>query len=301
MPSRPPPDGSISPETDLSGTTIFVTGATDGIGRVTAVELARRGATVIAHGRSEAKAASLEAELETTAATDFETVLADFTEMDDVRRLADHVEFRYDELDVLLNNAGAYFDTGELTAAGVERTMAVNHLAPFVLTKRLRDPIEAASGRVVTTASAIHYRADLDLDDLESVDEYEGMAAYARSKFANVCFTYELAERLDDATATCFHPGFVPSSGLYRNGSLPVRAFMRVLSSLPRRLTGRFVSGPEDGAEAAVYLATADEVADVSGQYFDGTEPTESAAETYDENLRRRLWTWSESVVGRDV
>ncbi|MGM0397956.1 MAG: SDR family NAD(P)-dependent oxidoreductase [Halobacteriota archaeon] len=297
MSSRPPGDQSITHERNRSAPTVLVTGATDGVGRATALELARRGATVIAHGRSDAKAQSLESALTATEAADFETIIADFTELDEVRDLADHVAFRYDRLDALVNNAGAFFATGELTAEGVERTIAVNHLAPFVLTDRLRDHIEAADGRVVTTTSAIHHRAEFDIADLETTTDYDGMDAYARSKFANVLFTYALAERLDRATANCFHPGFIPSSGLYRNASLPVRLFMAVLSALPSVLTDRFTASTEAGAETAVYLATSGEVADVTGQYFDGTESVESAPETYDEDLQQRLWEWSESVV----
>lgn len=297
MNSTPSVDQSPAATEDLSGSVVLVTGATDGVGRGTALSLGRRGATVLAQGRSEAKAEHLERALARTSASDFETILVDFTDLEAVSGFASDVAARYDRLDVLVNNAGAYFDTGKLTFPGVERTIAVNHLAPFILTTRLLDLVEESEGRIVTTSSEIHRRSDFDIESLETTREYDGMEAYADSKFANVLFTNELAARLDDATTTCFHPGFIPSSGLYRNGSLPVRILMKTLSSLPRTLTSTIVSSPEDGAEAAVYLATSAAVADVSGAYFDGKERTEPARRTEDESLQKRLWVWSESVV----
>lgn len=281
-------------DVDLSDAVVLVTGATDGVGRETALAFGRLGATVVAHGRSPEKAQSLERALSNTAASDFEVHRGDFTDRDAVRDLADHIVATHDRLDVLHNNAAAYFDAGALTDAGVERTIAVNHLAPFVLTNRLEDLIEETGGRVVTTSSAIHGRADFSLDALESTAGYDGMDAYARSKFANVLFTYALADRLEDATATCFHPGFIPGSGLYRNGSLPIRAFMTLLDALPDVLTSWLVSGPEEGAAAAVYLGVAEPVAGETGAYFDQMERAESTPETYDEALQRRLWEWSE-------
>lgn len=282
---------------DLSDQVVVVTGATDGVGRETARSLARLGATVVAHGRTPAKARDLERDLETTGA-DVDVVTADFVDLDQVHDLADHVETSYDRLDVLVNNAGAFFDEGALTDEGVERTIAVNYLAPFVLTTRLRSRIEDSEGRVVTTSSDVHRRADFDLDALETVDDFDGLRAYGRSKFANVLFTYELARRLDGATANCFHPGFIPGSGLYRNGSLPIRFFMGALDALPRTLTSRIVSSSADGAATAVYLAVSAAVADETGGYYDDMELVETAPGTHDEAAQERLWEWSESVSG---
>jgi len=285
---------------DLSEQVVLVTGATDGVGRETALALARLGATVVAHGRSPSKARSLERDLDTTGA-DTEVVTADFVDLDQVHDLADHVESEYDRLDVLVNNAGAFFDEGSLTDEGVERTIAVNHLAPFVLTTRLRSSIEASDGRVVTTSSDVHRRADFDFDALESVGDFDGLRAYGLSKFANVLFTYELARQFEDATANCFHPGFIPGSGLYRNGSLPIRFFMGALDALPRGLTSRIVSSSADGAATAVYLAISDAVAGATGGYYDDMELVETAPGTHDETAQQRLWEWSESVTGLDA
>ncbi|MFW5919269.1 MAG: SDR family NAD(P)-dependent oxidoreductase [Halanaeroarchaeum sp.] len=296
MADRPERIAGITGE-NVDESVVLVTGATDGVGRELALALGRLGATVVAHGRTTEKVRSLERDLEETAATEFVVHRADFTDLDAVRDLADRVTRDYDALDVVYNNAAAYFDAGALTDFGVERTITVNHLAPFVLTDRLRDRIETSGGRVVTTSSAIHGRASFDFDALESLEEYDGMRAYARSKFANVSFTFALADRLDHATATCFHPGFIPGSGLYRNGSLPVRLAMGVLTILPPWLVSKVVANPEDGAAAALYLGHSDDVEDITGAYFEGMERAEAAPETGDESLQRRLWEWSEQFT----
>lgn len=293
MPTRPENVAGVA-DAVREDTVVLVTGATDGVGRETALALGRLGATVIAHGRSASKIRSLERDLAATNAPGFDVMRADFTDLDAVRTLADTVASNADHLDGLYNNAAAYFDTGELTDVGVERTIAVNHLAPFILTNRLRNHVESTGGRVVTTSSAIHTRASFDVDALESVADYDGMDAYARSKLANVLFTFALADRLEDATATCFHPGFIPGSGLYRNGSIPVRAAMAFLSALPTWLVSWLVSDSKDGAAAALYLGLSHEVEGVTGAYFDGMEQTEPATTTRDETLQRDLWEWSE-------
>ena len=293
MTTRPENVAGVA-DAPLDDTVVLVTGATDGVGRETALALGRLGATVIAHGRSASKAQSLERDLAATNAGCFDVLRADFTDLGAVRTLADTVASNADHLDVVYNNAAAYFDTGELTDVGVERTIAVNHLAPFILTNRLRDHVESAGGRVVTTSSATHHRAEFDVDALESVADYDGMDAYARSKLANVLFTFALADRLDDATATCFHPGFIPGSGLYRNGSTPIRAVMRFLSALPTWLVSWLVSDSKDAAASALYLGLSPNVEDVTGAYFDGMEETEPATTTHDETLQRELWEWSE-------
>ncbi|MFB6134185.1 MAG: SDR family NAD(P)-dependent oxidoreductase [Halanaeroarchaeum sp.] len=273
---------------------ILVTGATDGVGREAALGFGRLGATVLAHGRSPEKADSLDRELSATNAADVQTFVADFEHLEEVRKLAASVREQTDRVDVLVNNAGAFFSAAALTDLGVERTFVVNHLAPFVLTHDLLALIEESEGRIVNTASAIHRRGDFDLDELTTVDGYDGMDAYARSKRANVEFTLALADRLEDATTTCFHPGFIPGSGLYREGSLPVRLLMKALDGLPLALTRRFVSTPADGAAAALSLALSPQWESVNGTYFDRTEPADPS--TRGEAFRERLWEWSEAV-----
>ncbi|MFB6082026.1 MAG: SDR family NAD(P)-dependent oxidoreductase [Halanaeroarchaeum sp.] len=296
MRTRPEHRAGVA-DVDRSDVVALVTGATSGVGRETALALGRLGASVIAHGRSPEKMADLERALEATDAAGVRTVKADFLDLDAVRDLAESVRGTEERLDVLVNNAGTYFPAGGLTPDGVERTIVVNHLAPFVLTHRLRGLLEAARGRVVTTSSDVHRRDSFDLAALTSIDDYDGLEAYGCSKFANVLFTKALARRLDDATANCFHPGFIPGSGLYRDASLRVRLLMGLLEAVPKRLTGGFVSTAADGAATAVYLAVSDDVADETGAYFDDLERVDPAPATRDESRQEDLWEWSEETT----
>jgi NAD(P)-dependent dehydrogenase (short-subunit alcohol dehydrogenase family) len=288
-----PEVGASVQHRDLSGTTALVTGATSGVGREVAVALARLGADVHVHGRNRERGEAVASNLRDLGA-DAEFVRAEYTDLAQVETLAEHVAGQVDELDVLVNNAGTHFDEGELTNLGVERTFHANHLAPFLLTNRLRDSL-ADDARVVTVASEVHRRADLDMDAVESVENYDGFDAYSRSKLANVLFTRELARRFDGPTANACHPGFVPSSGLWRNGSLPVRVLMRVLSAVPRQLTLGHVDTSASAAITPTFLAATDVEED--GAYFRDCEPTQAAALARDDELAEDLWAWSADRV----
>ena len=288
-----PEDGASVRHRDLTGQTVLVTGATGGVGREVALALGRLGADVYVHGRDPDRGAAVASDLRDLG-SDAEFLPADFADLDAVAGLADAVREHTDELDALVNNAGAHFDEGWLTDAGVEATFHVNHLAPFALTTALRDHL-ANDGRVVTVASEVHRRADLDLDDLGSVDDYDGFAAYSRSKLANVLFTRELSRRLDGPEAVCCHPGFVPDSGLWRNSSLAVRAVMRLFSLLPRPLTFGKVDTAASAAVTPTFLAAVEDVA--HGAYYRDCEPVEPAEQARDDGLAAELWAWSEERV----
>jgi NAD(P)-dependent dehydrogenase (short-subunit alcohol dehydrogenase family) len=221
---------------------------------------------------------------------------ADLAEVDTVRRLADEVRERTDRLDILVNNAGAHFQEGELTSDGVERTFAVNHLAPFVLTHDLRDCLPT-DGRVVTVSSAVHHRADGTFD-VTAIEDYDGLDAYARSKLANVLFTVGLARRLDGPTANCCHPGLVPGSHIWRDASLPVSLAVGLLARLPVPIPGTTVKTPAEGAETSVYLAASPAVDGVTGQYFSDCAPDEPSSTATDDRLVRELWELSEELTG---
>ncbi len=282
-------------ETDLSGQTVLVTGATSGIGRETGLGLARLGADVLVHGRDVPRGRRAVRAIEATGA-EAEFLPADFADLDEVRDLAGAVRDRVDRLDVLVNNAGAHVNHGELNEDGIERTFAINHLAPFLLTKELRGSIPDA-GRVVTVASRVHRRGRLGLDRIRSVDGYDGFAAYARSKLANVLFTRELDRREPAIDSNCLHPGFVPGSALWRNASLPVRAFMRGLDSLPTVLVRPFATTPRAAAKTPIYLAASPAVAGVSGEYFVACERRRPAERARDDELARRLWEESLRMI----
>ncbi|MFB6136109.1 MAG: SDR family NAD(P)-dependent oxidoreductase [Halobacteriaceae archaeon] len=285
---------------DLAGATALVTGATSGVGREVALALGRLGARVLVHGRNEERGAAVVAALRETTTASFHR--AEFASLDDVRGLAAAVREESESLDVLVNNAGAHFSEGRLAACGVERTFAVNHLAPFLLTNLLR-PALADGGRVVTVSSEVHRQGALDLDAVESAAGYDGLDAYARSKLANVLFTRELAHRLegagdDAATANCCHPGFVPGSGLWREASLPVRAAVGALARLPRPLLERVADTAVTAAETPVYLAAAPDVDGVTGRYFRDREVVEPAAAARDDALAGELWRASAEWTG---
>lgn len=289
-----PEDGASVRHRDCTGQTALVTGATSGVGREVALALGRLGADVLVHGRDRERGDTVASDLRDLGA-DSEFLRADFADLDAVDSLADAVRDRTGELDVLVNNAGAHFDDGWVTDAGVEATFHVNHLAPFALTTALSDHL-ADAGRVVTVASEVHRRADLDLDDVTAVGEdYDGFAAYSRSKLANVLFTREFARRLDGPEAVTCHPGFVPDSGLWRNSSLPVRAAMRVFSLLPRPLTFGRVDTAASAAVTPTFLAAAGDVQ--SGAYYRDCQPEEPAEPARDDDLAASLWAWSETRV----
>jgi NAD(P)-dependent dehydrogenase (short-subunit alcohol dehydrogenase family) len=279
---------------DRRGTTVLVTGATSGIGRETALGLGRLGADVLVHGRDRERGSRLVADLQDRG-SDAMFIPADFSDLDSVRKLAAAVREGVGTLDVLVNNAGTHFRSGQVSEAGIELTFVVNHLAPFLLTKELRSSIPDG-GRVVTVASRVHRRATMDFDGIRSLEDYDGFAAYARSKLANILFTRELARREPDIDANCLHPGFVPGSGLWRDAGLPIRAVMMCLDRLPGTIT-RFASASVTAAETPVYLAASEAVADTSGEYFVACEPRSPSETARDDELARRLWEESEAMI----
>ncbi|MFC4450757.1 SDR family oxidoreductase [Halorussus aquaticus] len=282
---------------------VLLTGATSGIGREAARKLAERGATVLFTGRDrEAGADVLSAVRAAAPESGGEFYPVDFADFDAVRELARTVRTEYDRLDALVNNAGTSRSERRTTEDGVELTFAVNHLAPFLLTNLLAPRLRAsAPARVVTTSSALHENGSLsDLDAVVRGEEFDALDAYADSKLANVLFTRELADRLagTGVTANCVHPGWIPGTRLVRNAT----GFSRLFTSAASLVASVAPVGPFESvsgaADALVSLATSDEVADVSGAYFDRRERASPAAAVNDEELRTRLWRRSAELVG---
>ncbi len=275
----------------MSGKTCLVTGATSGIGEATAVRLAELGATVVVVARDPARgAAAVEEIRRRVPAGRLDVLSADLARLAEVRRLAREVVDRYDRLDVLINNAGVISVRHEVTADGLERTFAVNHLAPFLLTTLLRDLlVSSAPARVVTVSSAAHKQVRaIPWDELPRGGPARG--TYPLSKLCNVLFTVELAKRLagTGVTANCLHPGFIRTA-LGRD----VTGFLAGAV----RLVLRFQPGPEAGAETPVYLASSPEVAGVTGGYFVNRRPARPSALATDPAAAARLWTLSERLV----
>ncbi|RUL81931.1 SDR family oxidoreductase [Tautonia sociabilis] len=277
----------------MIGKTCLVTGATSGIGAVTAEELARKGATVVLVGRDPTRCEAALARIrQRTGNPRVEALVADLSSQAEVRLLAEEFRRRFDRLDVLVNNAGALFLERRETVDGIERTFALNHLAYFLLTILLRDLLEASSpSRVVIVSSEAHRGMTLDFDDLEGRRRYQGMMAYGRSKLANLLFARELARRLEGTgvTVNALHPGFVNSSFFSGHGT----GYWAM-----RRLAGVFAISPEQGARTSVYLASAPEVEGVSGRYFIKRTPAEPSRAAKDDEAARRLWRVSEERTG---
>ena len=269
-------------------TLVLVTGATRGIGRAAAIELARRGAEVALVGREaeRVEAVATEAAGAGGAAAVHQHV-ADLMLMSEVRRLADEVRERYSKIDVLANNAGALFASRQVTAEGFERTFALNHLAPFLLTNLLRGRL--AGGRVVATASDAHEGGRLDLDDLQSEQSYAAMRVYGTSKLCNILFTRELARRAPELRANCFHPGTVRTGfGKNENG------IWKVLTTLG----SPFFRSPERGARSLVWLALSDEGGELDGEYVIDERVATPSEQARDDGLARGLWERSAELVG---
>ena len=276
----------------MTGRTVLVTGGTGGIGLATAAGLAGLGARVGIVGRDAARGEAAAARLRGAGGL-VDVFTADLSAQREVRRLAGEVLAAYPRLDVLVNNAGGYWATRHTTEDGLERTFAVNHLAPFLLTDLLLERLRAsAPARVVTVSSGAQAMGRIDLDDLQGVRGYSGQRAYNQSKLANVLFTYELARRLEGSgvTANVLHPGVVRTNF----GREDAKGWMRLLLPVVRP----FLKSPEQGAATSVYLASSPEVEGVTGRYFVDRRAKDSSRASRDAALAARLWERSAQLTG---
>jgi NAD(P)-dependent dehydrogenase (short-subunit alcohol dehydrogenase family) len=273
----------------MAGRVCVVTGATAGMGEVMAMELARRGATLVLVARSAEKAARTREMVVRAAGHDrVETVLADLAVQAQVRAAAAAILARHAAVHVLINNAAAYSRTREETADGIEMQLAVNHLAPFLLTNLLLEGLlAAASARVVTMSSGAHHAAAPRWDDLGMRERYNGLRQYSNTKLFNLLMTRELARRHPPSTLTAnaMHPGVVGTALLFGGFA-------------PLRLLKPFMRTPAQGAATTVYLASDPAVEGVTGEYFKDERPARSSAASQDPGAARRLWEISERMTG---
>ncbi len=269
-------------------TLVVLTGATRGIGRAAAIELAGDGVEVAIVGRERERVEDVAREAKATGGgAPVHGHVADLMLMAEVRALAEEVRERYERIDVLANNAGALFASRRVTAEGFEQTFALNHLAPFLLTNLLRDRLEG--GRVVTTASDAHKSGLLDLEDLQSEKSYSAMRVYGTSKLCNILFTRELAKRTPELYANCFHPGVVRTGfGKNENG------IWKVLTTLG----APFFRSPSRGARSLVWLATSEAAAALTGEYVQDERVLAPSAQAQDDALAEGLWERSAQLVG---
>jgi NAD(P)-dependent dehydrogenase (short-subunit alcohol dehydrogenase family) len=270
--------------------TVVLTGATRGIGRAAAIDLARRGAEVALVGRDpERVQATAAAARAAGGGAPVHEHVADLARLDEVRRLAAELLERHPRIDVLANNAGAMFTSRHLTPDGFEQTFALNHLAPFLLTNLLLERLVAYRARVVTTASDAHKGGVLDLDDLNAErGRYRPGRAYATSKLCNVLFTRELQRRRPELIANCFHPGVI-RSGFARNDGALLR--------LGATVAGVFMRSPESGARSLVWLALDPSGGQLRGQYVEKQRPVKPSAAARDAVLAEALWERSEALT----
>jgi len=277
----------------MAGRTVLVTGGTAGIGKATALGLATMGAHLAVTGRDRGRAEAAAGEVRAAGGGRVDVFVADLSSQAEVRRLAGEALGRLGRIDVLVNNVGGYWHTRHVTADGLERTFAVNHLAAFLLTNLLLDRLQqSASARVVTVASNAHAQGRIDFDDLQGERSWSGARAYSQSKLANVLFTYELARRLPATvvTANALHPGVVRTSF----GAEDPGGVQRRLVALLRPL----MKAPARGAATSIHLASAPDLERVTGRYFANGKPKRSSTRSYDQAAAERLWQVSADLVG---
>ncbi len=277
----------------MAGRTVLVTGGSGGIGRATALGLAAMGADLAITGRDRARTEDAAHEIRAAGGGQVDVFVADLSAQAQVRRLAGEVLQRLPRIDVLVNNVGGYWNDRHVTADGLERTFAVNHLAPFLLTNLLLDRLEhSGPARVIMVSSNAQAIGRVDFADLQGEQSYSGARAYNQSKLANIRFTYELARRLHgtSVTANALHPGVVDTSfGAENPGGV-----QRLLVPLVRP----FMKSPAKGAATSIHLASAHELEQVTGRFFADGKSKKSAHRSYDEATAKRLWQVSAGLVG---
>lgn len=276
----------------MQGKRVIITGANSGIGKETAVALAAQGAQIVMLCRNRARAEAARTEIIQRSGNDqIDIVLGDFASLASVAAAAETIKQRYNRIDVLLNNAGAYFSKRENSQDGYEMTFAVNHLAPFLLTKLLLPVLEASQpARIINVSSLAHTLTGMNFKQLQDPTSYNGLFVYARSKLANILFTYALAERLKgrNITANTLHPGTI-ASGFAEGGSDLFAWFIRL---------GRpFMISAEEGAKTSIYLASSPDVAQTTGKYFVKSKMRHSSGASYDRANQQLLWQLSEELI----
>lgn len=283
-------------EMSLQGKICLVTGSTSGIGKVTARELANKGATVVLVSRNRAKGEATQAEIkQTTGNENVDLLVADLSFLQEVRRLVAEFQQKYSHLHILINNAGGAYGSREVTSEGLEATFVVNYLAPFLLTELLVETLKAsAPARIINVSSMAHSR-DIAFDNLQGEKHYATMSNYGQAKLALILFTYELARRLEGTgvTVNTLHPGLVASN--FNGGT---KGIFHFLAGIAYFFAGISV---EKGAQTTLYLATSPQVEGVTGKYFVNKQEKKTARRSYDQALGQRLWQVSEQLVAHSA
>jgi retinol dehydrogenase 14 len=276
----------------MAGKTVLITGASSGIGRATALGLAKMGADLAIIGRDRGRTEDAAREIRAAGGGRVDLFITDLSSQSEVRGLAEEVLQRLSRIHVLINNVGGYFDTRHVTADGLERTFALNHLAPFLLTNLLLEKLKlSASARVVTVSSNAQAAGRIAFNDLQGERSYSGARAYSQSKLANVLFSYELAKRLKgtSVTSNSLHPGVVSTSFGADDPATVQRIFIPFLRA--------FMKTPAEGAATSIHLASAPDLEQVTGRYFANSRPKRSSKLSYEEATAATLWQVSGDLV----
>ena len=277
----------------MNGKVCMITGATAGIGELTALELAKRGAIVVIVSRSRERCENTVGRIQQeTNNSQIDYLVADLSSLAQIRQVAEDFKGRYQRLDVLVNNAGAFFMRRHESVDGFEMTFALDHLSYYLLTLLLLDLLEdSAPARIINVSSDAHQGGRINFDDLNAEKKFSGWKAYSQAKLANVLFTYELDRHLKGKgiTSNALHPGFIASQFAKNNGALS-RAAMSVVHLIAKT--------PQQGARTSVYLASSADVEGVSGKYFVDEKPARSSPISYDRSVAERLWQVSAEMVG---
>lgn len=279
-------------EISMQGKVCLITGSNSGIGKVTTRELAKMGATVVMLCRNRSKGEAAQAEIvDITGNKHVDLIVADLASQAEVRHAVEEFRQKYNQLHLLINNAGGANSTRKVTLDGLEATFAINHLAPFLLTELLLDMLKAsAPARIVNVSSVAHAYGTIDFEDLQCQQKYSWWKAYCQSKLAMNLFTYELASQLKGTgvSVNALHPGTIASN------------FSTGLSSLARwgaQLVAPLMATVEQGAQTTLYLATSPEVEGVTGKYFVNRKEKKSSNNSYHEATRLRLWQVSTDLT----
>jgi NAD(P)-dependent dehydrogenase (short-subunit alcohol dehydrogenase family) len=276
----------------MTGKICLITGGNSGIGKATAVGLAKMGATVVIVSRNKGKGETALTDIIAKSGNkNVELILADMSSQDSIHKLAEEFKARYENLHLLINNAGVYLTKRAATEDGLESTFAVNYLGPFLLTSLLLDILKAsAPSRIVNVTSDAHNGANLNFEDLQGEKRFSGWQAYGRSKLAMILFTHELAKKLEGTgvTVNSAHPGVVRTNFAKNNGGIVMLGF---------RFLGIFFISPESSAKRILYVATSGDLDGVTGKYFTKMHEVRSSPESYDDDAARRLWLVSEQLA----
>ena len=264
---------------------ILVTGSTDGIGKQTALELAQKGHKIIVHGRNRQKSQEAAEEIKLRSGnTEVEFAVADFTDFEDIAKMARDIKNRFSELDVLINNAGVFEKERVIVKNGFERTFMVNHLAPFALTLQLLDLIKSIPGSRIVNVSSMAQSGSIEFDNLNGEKYFDPYNAYAVSKLENVLFTYKLDRLLkgSDVTVNCLHPGVISTKLAHEGWGIGGNSL-------------------EKGAQTPVFAAVSPEMENKTGLYLVNQREVRSAAISYDRKIQDRLWDLSLSFTGLQI